>query len=119
MLYHPTVIDEKREDIRLSMVRSNKKQDSKFEEAVACYENNIDCEKEIMKQLKSQLGEAFDQNNNDYSMAGLKVFESLKVKYLSGFYRCRVQEDLKERIKLPTNLQFEPFSFFKNFVQTK
>ena len=73
----------------------------KYEEAVSVLEVNKDCEKEIMKILHAACSSDSERSNLCISMTNIDTFEKLKVKHLSAFYRCRVQEDLMEKIKLP------------------
>ena len=57
--------------------------------------------------LKKNISDAVVRANVNISMATIEIFAKLKVQHLSAFYRCRVQEDLMKKIKLPQkgNLQ--------------
>ena len=107
VLYHPTVIEKKKEELYLSKVTQNNKVVKAYEEAVKVFELNIDCEAEVFKMLEKNITDAVLRAKVNISMATIEIFDKLKVKHLSSFYRCRVQEDLMKKIKIPQkgNLQ--------------
>ena len=55
---------------------------------------NIECENLIVEKLHLMLGNAVRKDDINVEMANLQKFDKLKMKHLSAFYRCRVQEDL-------------------------
>lgn len=107
VLYHPTVITKKREEMRLSKVAEKNKLQKVYDDAVAVYKLNKDYEAEITKILQSNVVDEVDKDNITIPMASLELFDKLKVKHLPVFNRCRLQEDLMQKIKIPQkgNLQ--------------
>ena len=102
VLYHPTVVEKRKEELRICSEAISKKVTDEYEAAVKVFELNIDCEKEIISKMVNLLNSSVTREDVSVDMASLEVFDKLKVKHLSAFYRCRVQEDLYERIKLPS-----------------
>ena len=64
------------------------------------FELNSDCEAEVLKMLEKNITDAVLRAKVNISMATIEIFDKLKVKHLSSFYRCRVQEDIMKKIKL-------------------
>ena len=102
VLYHPTVIQKRKDDIKMCLDAQARKARSQYDDAVKVLELNSDCEAEIIKKLQITLADTIPQNDIRIDMANIEVFDKLLVKHLSAFYKCRVQEDLKEKIKLPS-----------------
>lgn len=80
----------------------SKKVEDEHENALAVFEHNVDCEKEIIKVLATQLAGTIPPDQITIEMATLQTFDKILVKHLKAFYRCRVQEDILQSIKLPT-----------------
>ena len=71
------------------------------------FELNRDCEAEVIKMLEKNITDAVVRENVNISMATIEIFDKLKVKHLSAFYRYRVQEYLMQTIKVPQKSNLE------------
>ena len=72
-----------------------------YENAKCIYEANKDFEAKLKIFFSGILNEDV---NNDFAylhLVSMEMFEKAKVQELAAFYRCRVQEDLKQKMIMP------------------
>ena len=72
-----------------------------FHESMNIFEMNKDCKTKLIEAVKKANENIFGEKLVLLSHATLAFFYKQKAPYLSAFYRCPIQEDLKENIILP------------------
>ena len=102
VLYHPVLVQKIKDEIRMIEESKAMKASSEFDDAIAIWEHNIDCENIVLNLISNKLGPSINKQDITIDMVNLDLLDNKKllVKHLSAFYRCRVQEDLMDKIKL-------------------
>ena len=99
VMYHPSVIEKKANDIKLAMQSKIAKAEKRFQDATNLIELNKDCEKVMLRYLTTYIGR--EARMEDLSMLTLEITEKINATLLGAFYRCRIQKDLTDKVVLP------------------
>ena len=109
VMYHSSVVAKKKEDIRLCLEAQISKELKEYRNANDIWERNTDCERILREMITSCTNIQNFVDNLSFTSASLKMFcdSKINVPLLSAFYRCRVQQDLTDKIVLPTKGSLE------------
>ena len=101
VLYHPSVVAKKNEDIRLSVEAKTSKELKVYQDAKALMEVNKDIKVKLLNTIQEQLTTVGLDTVPSLSLCTIEMFDKLKVTELTAFYRVRVQDDLNTKFICP------------------
>ena len=109
VMYHSSVISKKKEDIRLCLEAQISKELKEYRNANDIWERNKDCERMLRDMITNNIHVDNVGDNLSFTSASLQMFchSKINVPLLSAFYRCRVQQELTDKIVLPTKGSLE------------
>ena len=101
VLYHPTVIEKKNDDIRLCLEAKTTKEMKAYDDARDLFEINKDCEVKLRESIRETLNNDEVDDEPSLTLSTLGIFDKLKVPILKAFYCCQLQEYLTDKINIP------------------
>ena len=94
VLYHPTVVQKKRDEIQSCKEALVKKNSEKYQDALKVFATNVDCEKEIIKMLQKDLGSAIPLEQITLDMATISTFDKMLARYCATFIESEFRKML-------------------------